>query len=177
AQTAEIRPGDSLADVEAALGAPKYKEKLGNKLLLSYDRGKVELVDGRVTNVNLLSSEDFAVQQAQQAADAAQAAQRRAQRIAEGGALKAKKLADPAFTSAPPNYQVAFWQDFRRQYPEASCDHEYKLALARQQEQQAIQARDEKIADLEIRVANAEALAAQAESEAQQARYNNTYPG
>ncbi|HTQ30051.1 MAG TPA: hypothetical protein VMI53_02475, partial [Opitutaceae bacterium] len=82
AQPHEIRPGDSLADVKAFLGAPKYKEKLGNKLILSYDRGKVELTDGRVTSINLLSPEDFAAQQARRAAEAAQAAQLKAQHIA-----------------------------------------------------------------------------------------------
>jgi len=134
AQPHEIQPGDSLADVKAFLGAPKYKEKLGNKLILSYDRGKVELTDGRVTSINLLSPEDLAAQQARRAAEAAQAAQLKAQHIAEGGALKAKKLADPAFTSAPLADQLAFWQDFRRQYPEVPCDNEYNSALARQQQ-------------------------------------------
>lgn len=177
ALSTEIKPGDSLNDVNSALGMPIGQAQVGGKLVLFYDRGQVQLVDGRVTDVNLLSPQDFAAHQAQQTAEAAQTAQIQAERAAEGEALKAKKLADPAFISAPPSYQVGFWQDFRRQYPEVSCDDEYKLALARLQEQQAAQDHDQQIANLEARVANAEDNAAQAERDARQARYNNAYPG
>jgi hypothetical protein len=134
--------------------------------VLFYDRGQVQLVDGHVVSSDFLSPEDFAAQQAQQKANEAKAAQLSAQRIAEGKALKAQKLADPNFTSAPPAYQVAFWQDFRRRYPEVSCDDEYKLALARQQEA------EQKVADLEARVAEAENRAARAENLARPANYN-----
>lgn len=167
----EINPGDSLKSVISSLGMPNGQAQLGNKLVLFYDRGQVQLIDGRVTNLNFLSPEAFAAQQAQ----TAQAAQLRAQRVAEGEALKAKKLADPAFASAPPAYQLAFWEDFRQRYPEVSCDDEYNLALARQQEQEAAQENNQKIADLQARVASAEDRAAEAELEARQARYGGSY--
>jgi hypothetical protein len=169
AHATDVHPGDSLADVQAALGTPIGQAQLGNKLVLDYANGQVQLVGGKVINSNLLSPEAFATQQAQQKADEAKAAQLKAQRIAEGKALKAQKLADPNFISAPPSYQVAFWQDFRLRYPEVSCDDEYKLALARQQEN------EQNVADLKARVADAENRAAQAENLARQADFNVSY--
>jgi hypothetical protein len=136
AHATDIHPGDSLATVEAALGTPNGQAQLGDKLVLDYDRGQVQLVDGKVTSSNMLSSEAFAAQQTRQKADEAKAAQLRAQRITEGTALKAQKLADPNFTSASPTARLAFWQDFRHRYPEVSCEDEYKFALVQQQQEQ-----------------------------------------
>jgi hypothetical protein len=126
AHATDIHPGESLDDVRAALGTPNGQEQVSNRLTLFYDRGQVQLVDGRVVSSDFASPEELA---AQQKADDAKAAQLRAQRMAEGKALKAQKLADPNFTSALPGIQLAFWQDFRARYPEVSCDAEYKLAL------------------------------------------------
>ncbi|HZP59575.1 MAG TPA: hypothetical protein VFB27_04565 [Opitutaceae bacterium] len=162
----DVHLGDSLEEVRSALGEPRGQARLDGRLVLFYDRGEVELVDGRVTNSDFLSSEDFAALQAQHAAEAERAAQVRA----EGEALKAKKLADPAFASAPPAYQVAFWEDFHRRYPQVSCDDEYNLALARRQEELDKQAHDQNVTDLQNRATEAENRAAEAEREAQQAR-------
>jgi hypothetical protein len=138
AHATDIHLGDSLADVRAALGVPNGQEQQNNTLTLFYDHGQVQLVDGRVVSSYFLSPEKSATKQAQQKADdakaqqkadEAKAAQLRAQRIAEGKALKAQKLADPNFTAELPGIQLAFWQDFRARYPEVSCDNEYKLAL------------------------------------------------
>ncbi|HXC03074.1 MAG TPA: hypothetical protein VNU49_10550 [Opitutaceae bacterium] len=130
----DIHPGDSLATVEATLGAPRSQMQLGDKLVLIYDRGQVRLVNGKVVSTSFLSSEDLAAQQAQQKAADDQAAQLRDQRIAEGQALKAHVLADPRFVYAPLTAQLAFWQKFHLRYPEVSCEDEYKMALARQQQ-------------------------------------------
>jgi hypothetical protein len=139
AHATDIHPGDSLATVEAALGAPRSQMQLGDKLVLLYDRGQVRLVDGKVVSTSFVSAEELAAQQAQQKAADDQAAQLCAQRLAEGQALKAQVLADPRFNYAPPADQLAFWQKFRLHYPEVSCDDEYKIAFARQQQQLAAQ--------------------------------------
>jgi hypothetical protein len=175
ASAIEIHRGDSLADVRSALGTPRGQAKLGDRLVLFYDDGQVQLVDDRVTRSDFLSPEELATQQAEDA----RIAQLRSQRISEGEALKAKKLADPAFASAPPAYQVTFWEDFQQRYPEVSCDDEYHLALARRQEQLEEEAHDQSATDLEARVANAEDNAAQAEQDALQARSNGffSWPG
>jgi hypothetical protein len=115
AHAAEIHPGDSLSDVQSTLGTPRGQAQIDDKLVLYYDRGQVQLVDGKVTSLNLISTEEFAAQQAQH--------------VAEGQALKAQKLADPDFLSASPGAQLTFWQDFRMRYSEVSCDDEYNSAL------------------------------------------------
>jgi hypothetical protein len=171
APATEINLGASLADVRAALGAPNGYAQINNHLTLFYDRGQVQLVDDRVVSLDFLSPEDFAAKQTRDEAIAAQAARH----MAEGQALKAQKLADSNFMCAPTAYQLAFWQDFHLRYPEVSCDDEYNLALARQQEQLAAQEREQKVAELEARVADAENRATLAENLARQANYNASY--
>jgi hypothetical protein len=168
AHAIDIHPGDSLADVQSTLGPPRGQAQLSDRLVLFYDRGQVQLVDGRVISLDFLSPEDFSALQAQRTADNARATQLRVQRITEGQALKARKLADPNFASAPPAYQLSFWQDFRLRYPEVPCNDEYNLALARQQEH------EQEVADLEARVADAEDRAALAERDARLARYDTS---
>jgi hypothetical protein len=198
AHATDIHPGDSLADVRAVLGLPNGHVQIDNKLTLLYDRGQVELVDEKVVSTDLLSPEEFASKQARKEASAAQTAQLRAQRMAEGQDIKAQKLADPAFTSAPCAYQLSYWQNFRLLYPEVPCDSEYQLALARQQEQitkqeheselalarqqeelarqqeqLAAQEREQKLAELEARVTEAENRATLAENAARPAQCNS----
>jgi hypothetical protein len=147
AHAIEIRPGDSLADVQSALGPPRGQAQIEDKLMLYYDRGQVQLVDGKVASLNLISAEEFAAQQAQHAA--------------EGQALKAQKLADPNFASASSYVQFTFWADFRKNYPEVSCDDEYNLASAHwQADQQQIAEQQEQLA------AQQQPVAAQQESSA-----------
>jgi hypothetical protein len=201
AHAADIHPGESLADVQAALGIPNGHVQIDNKLTLLYDRGQIEFVDGKVVSMDLLSPKEFDAKQARENASAAQIAQLRTQRIAEGQDLKAQKLTDPAFTSTPPAYQLSYWQNFRLLYPEVPCDSEYQFALARQQdqiakqeheselalarqreelvrqqEQFAAQEREQKLAELEARVTEAEKRATLAENAASQAQYNVPVP-
>jgi hypothetical protein len=138
AHAIEIHPGDSIADVQTALGSPSGQAQIDNTLTLYYDCGRVQVqfVDGKVTSSNLLSLENFAAPRAQPTIDDTQAARLRAERIAEGEALKAKTIADPNFTSTSAGAQLIFWQDFRVRYPDVSCDDEYKLALANWQADQ-----------------------------------------
>ena len=145
AHATDVHPGDSLDDVQTALGMPNGHAQIDNSLTLFYDRGRVQLVDGKVTRLNLLSPEAFAAQQAQQKADDARNAQLRAQNTAEGQALKAQKLADPAFAAASPADQLSFWQIFSLRYPEVPSADAYNIALARQQEQLAAQEREREV--------------------------------
>jgi hypothetical protein len=55
---------------------------------------------------------------------------------AEGEALKAGKLADNLFQSAPPRYQVEFWRNFAKHYSTVSCTEQLGLAQARLYEQE-----------------------------------------
>ncbi|MDE3084351.1 MAG: hypothetical protein KGJ37_03905 [Verrucomicrobiota bacterium] len=166
----------SRQDVITELGRPRGQVQRGDEEILFFDQGQVRLVDGRVTFSDLMSPGDAARLQAEREANDARAMEERRQRIAQGEALKARMLAEPAFVSAPADYQLAFWKNFRLRYPEVSCDDEYSLALARYERQSAEQENAQRIADLEARVADTEARAIRAEREARSAIFSGIPP-
>jgi hypothetical protein len=126
-RAAEVRPGNTLGEVRASLGIPRGEANLGDRQLLYYDRGEVELRAGSVTRVALLSDREFAAREARRAAES----ERVRARNAEGEALKARRLADADFRSAPPEYQLAYWENFIRRYPGVSCADQLALIRAR----------------------------------------------
>lgn len=182
---ADVAPGDSLAEVRAALGSPRGHLQRGDWQRLVYERGEVELVGGVVSRVALRSVEahrQYLVER-QAAAEQARAEQeaRFARRTAEGEALKARKLADPMFLAAPVAYQVAFWEDFALRYPEVPSAEELTIARLRLVESEAIarhrREEERRLADLEERVRQAEARAAAAELAAERAQRYPRYVG
>lgn len=169
---AEVKLGDDKAAVHQALGIPRGRTQLAGRELYYYDRGEVELRSGQVTRVTLRSVEEQAALDADLASKAARFRDeqeiRRARLTVEGDALKARKLSDPSFQSSPISYQVAFWEDFSRRYPDVSSVEQLGMARARLAEQ-VIQGRAQaenaqKLAELEARVAEAEARTAEASS-------------
>ncbi len=182
---AEVRPGDTLNDVRATLGAPKGQVQVGGRHLLYYDRGEIELQAGAVTRVALRSVEEQAALDAQRAAEAGRFQEEqeihRARLSVEGEELKARKLADPFFRTAPVGYQVAFWENFSRHYPGVPSDEQLTIArlrLAEQLEQRRIQTEQaERLAELEARVSDAEARAEEAESSTLRFRNYSYYYG
>lgn len=171
---ADVKPGDSANDVRAALGAPRGQVDVGGHAIFYYDRGEIELRSGVVTRVSLRSAADQVALENRRAAEASRVRDeqdiRRAQLSAEGTALKARKLSDPAFQAAPLDYQVAFWEDFSRRYAEVPCSEQLTVARARLAEKVADgQVRTEqarRLAELEARVALAEAQASNAREQA-----------
>lgn len=157
---AEIRSGASLEEVHATLGQPRGQLHVGGRQVLYYERGGVELQNGAVTQVNLRSPEEHAIRADREARQREEREARRAQIMAAGIALRDRKLADPAFQAAPVAYQVAFWDDFARSYPEVSCGEPLAIARLRLNEQlEARRQRDEqanRLAKIEERVAAAE---------------------
>ena len=174
---AEVQLGDTFSDVRTALGAPRGQVRAGDRLLLYYERGEVQLQAGAVSRVALLSSADFAALQTRRAAEAVRLREeneiRTARLGAEGEALKARKLADPSFQAAPVAYQVAFWEDFSRRYPGVSSSEQLAIARMRLNEQleekRRLALQEERLAELEARVIAAEARTAEA-------RYTDYYP-
>ena len=67
---AEVQRGDTLNEVRTVLGAPRGQVRAGDRLLLYYDRGEVQLQAGAVTRVALLSVADYDALQIRRAADA-----------------------------------------------------------------------------------------------------------
>ncbi len=111
--------------------------------------------------------EDFAVLETKRTAIAGrireEQAARRAQVTAEGEKLMASKLADNQFQAAPLAYQVAFWEDFSRRYPDVPSAEPLTIARLRYAEQleaKRIQVeQDMRLAELELRTREVEARA------------------
>jgi len=128
---AEVRRGASLEEVRDTLGQPRGQVHVAGRQVLYYERGEVELQEGAVTRVALRSEEEHAILTARQERQRDERDARRVQLIAEGSALRDRKLADPAFQAAPLAYQVAFWEDFVRRYPDVSCVEPLTIARLR----------------------------------------------
>jgi hypothetical protein len=169
---AEVQTGDTFKEVSSKMGPPCGQLRLGDRHLLYYERGEIELRSGIVSRVALLSADDYAALEAKRVANATRVreeqAVRRAQLSAEGEKLMARKLADAAFQTAPLAFQVAFWEDFARRYPDVPSSEQLVIARLRYAEQletrHAKVEQAERLADLETRVVEAEARLAQAES-------------
>jgi hypothetical protein len=157
---ADVSVGDSLAQVQAALGRPTGQMRVGDRQRLYFERGSVELVGSRVTQVSLRTPAEQAAMDAREERLRAEHETRRAGLVAEGTALRDRKLADATFSASPVAYQVAFWEDFARRYPGVPCVEPLTIArlkLGEQLEEKARKAEDaRRIADLEERLAAAE---------------------
>jgi hypothetical protein len=155
-----LAPGTSVAEVRGELGRPNGVMQVGERHLWYYPHGLVELVNNRVTRVELRSPEEQTDLELREARRRAEREERRMSVVAEGTALRDRKLADATFAAAPAAYQVAFWEDFARRYPEVSCVEPLTIArlkLGEELEERA-RMREEalRIAELEARLADAE---------------------
>lgn len=157
---AEILPGASLEEVRATLGTPRGQLHVNGRQVLFYEHGSVELRNGALIRVGLRSPEEQALLVVREEHRRAEQETRRAQMVAEGTALRDRKLADPAFLAAPVAFQVAYWEDFARRFPVVSCVEPLTIARLRLNEQLEEKRRREadavRIADLEERLAAAE---------------------
>lgn len=160
AVAAEVAPGASLDEVRATLGTPKGQVNVGGRQLVYYDRGEVELQHGRVVRVGLRTAEEQATQVAREERLRADQESRREQLMAEGIAIRDRKLADATFLAAPVAYQVAFWENFTRSHPGVPCVEPLTIArLKLNAELDEKQRRDEefsRLAELEARFAATE---------------------
>lgn len=170
-----VTPGVSLADVRGELGRPTGVMQIGERHLLYYPHGLVELVNERVTRVELRTPEEQAGLEQREARRRAEREERRMTVMAEGTALRDRKLADATFAAAPAAYQVAFWEDFARRYPEVSCVEPLTIArlkLGEELEKKSRAREDaQRIAELETR------LAAAGEGPFYGVRYHGGYRG
>jgi hypothetical protein len=160
AMAAEVHTGDSLADVRNALGVPRGQAKVDGRQVLYYERGEVELVRDVVTRVALRSPEEQLALDASEARNREERAMRQNQLLAEGTALRDRKMADAHFNDAPLVYQVSYWENFTRSYPGVSVVEPLTIARLRLNEQlDAQRVNNEqaaRIADLEDRLAQTE---------------------
>jgi hypothetical protein len=132
----EVQPGDTLATVRSTLGAPRGQVRIGERHLLYYDRGEVELQGDTVARVVLRSSDEQAVFAAERSATQQKGLAENARAVTAGLELKARKLSDSNFRATPLTYQVAFWESFAARYPGVSCRDQLTVARTQLAEQQ-----------------------------------------
>jgi hypothetical protein len=152
---AAINLGDSEAAVITELGTPQGRISSGKYDVYIYNRGKIELSDGLVTSIELISAEAaetkrLAREKTQQEAEQ-QAKDASERRRVEGNRILADRLADPIFRAQPANGQLNYWDIFKKQYPEIDISS-ICLDLSRQHQAEQDQAIvQEQLADLHQR--------------------------
>ena len=113
--------GDSFEQVIQKLGPPKGQVKGGQRTTYYYDRGTVDFMTGRVTRAFLVTAEEAKEKMAareKEEADMRQRAEAERIRVAAAGKAQLEKmLSDKTFTNSPPGVQLAYWEDFQKQYP------------------------------------------------------------
>jgi len=169
----DISVGDPVERVHAILGQPQGYIRCGTFEVLTYDRGKVALRDGIVTEFELISAEEAEAlrirKEHQREARRQALALRRQELRVEGEALKENTLADPAFFGLTAREKVDFWESFRKRYPDVPVEAEYAGALAQQRDDIEQERMQRRLEDMERRVARAEERAREAERAAERA--------
>jgi hypothetical protein len=157
---AAMQPGDTRMSVVAELGAPTGFIRAGKEETLYYDRGHIQLQNGKVVDFELISPEQLRAKQAAaekaRVEQAARMAEQRAQLKAEGETALKRLRADPDFAQASAGAQVARWREFMKKYPDVAVAEYYLPALKRFEAEQARAAQEQRIATLEQRVQAAE---------------------
>ena len=134
---AEVAPGVSLDEALATLGAPRGRLQVGSRNLMYYERGEIEVQAGRVTRVDLRTPEEHAALLARAEQQRGERETRRREWLAAGEAERDRKLADENFRAAPLAYQVSYWQNFARRYPDVSIAEPLTIARLKYNEQLA----------------------------------------
>lgn len=114
AEMFDVKVGDDVKKVYEVLGEPDSYMLAGNKAVVTYERGKIELVSNKVTRVDFTSVAKAAelklkIEKANE--------ERHDYLLQAGTALKQRKLEDARFLSLPLSDQLDFWRSFRRRYP------------------------------------------------------------
>ncbi len=109
--------GDLRGKVIDELGNPHGHMTVGKNEVLFYDRGTIELTDGRVRIVKLITEDQLVAKQAAEAEQGRLAEENRKQLVEAGKAEKLRTLGDPGFTLKSMAEQLAYWQDFVKRYP------------------------------------------------------------
>ena len=120
---------------------PRAKCDAGEQLILLYDRGTVETYQGHVVQVDLMSTVDLRDQREKSERAMARHRQKieaeRSQRVAAGRRELARVERDEDFAKKPVSELVAYWNDFKRKYPDAELPGAYGEAHAALAEEQA----------------------------------------
>lgn len=129
---AEVEMGISRESVIEALGEPEGAVQAGNLEFLQFERGTVELEDGKVSSSTVVSVAEHQrrlearEKQAQEARRRAE--KRRADLLRQGRAEKEAVLANGTVAAKPLEDQVKFWQTFSKTYPDVDVGAELSEA-------------------------------------------------
>jgi hypothetical protein len=168
----EVKFGDSQETVTSVLGQPEGCIQTEHQSILFYERGRVELVDGRVVSAKLISPEAAEARRLERMRQDELARQAAAKRTLEGRNLRDRKLSDPAFLALPADSRAAYWQEFMQNYPGVAVGMDYDVARRELQAQaDAMRAeanRAQQVAELQQQAFEAQQRAADAEARAQQ---------
>ena len=139
---ADARVGDTIDAAREKMGRPTGEVRHGEQLILLYDRGTVEAYQGHVVQVDLMSTVDLRDQREKSERAMAQHRRKiraeRNQRVAAGRRELARVERDEeGFAKKPVSEQVAYWNDFKRKYPDAELPGAYGEAHAALAEEQA----------------------------------------
>ncbi|MCC5842839.1 MAG: hypothetical protein JJU05_01175 [Verrucomicrobia bacterium] len=156
---ADLRIGDDRLTVLEALGQPQGRIEMGEFERLFYERGEVQLREGLVIRIELISEAAAEARRERQARESESRRER-------GEAVKAERLADSDFRTRPAAERYAFWRDFRREFPEVDVFVQYTDAKAAAEADAERQRTADRLANVERRVADAEFRAQQAENTA-----------
>ncbi len=129
----EIAVGDPRSHVLDVLGPPAGFLVTDDAEVFYYFRGEVALRNGIVTRHTLLPEEDARRARELEAREVEEyrraEAEKRERRTAEGRAIRDERLTDFEFQKLPSRVRLAFWETFRRKYPEVDVDLPHALAL------------------------------------------------
>lgn len=160
-------------DVVQRLGPIRGMVNFEHREILQFDRGLVELRDGKVVRADVLSPEELTARRAQEKSDwelaRQRAIQQAARRKADGEALRNRLKTDADFALKPASERAAAWRELGNRYPEA-MDAEYQAILAAADAEASRQAMEQRVSQLEYLAWEANRRAQNAEAEARRAR-------
>lgn len=174
ARAEDVAVGDPAEKVYSVLGTPRGAVRSGTLELLQFDRGRVEIREGVVTEVDLVSEEEARARQEDRARQAAELQAKREayreQQLLAGIEARDRANANPEFLASSGSRQLEFWDSFRRRFPGVPVESEYTAALAKRDREAEAAATEKRLAEMERRVADAEDRAEQAEKDAEDAK-------
>jgi hypothetical protein len=170
----KIEVGQSLEQTIAALGTPIGIIELRDKTLLLYPHGEVTLRDEKISDIDLMSEAQFAADQERLKNERAdwliEQEKLSAARLKKGIDLKAYKRQSSRFAALPAKDRVDYWRSFQVRFPEIDVTGEIARALEGYEIERTELKNQQKIAELEVRVAQAEKQAADARLETEKLR-------
>ena len=176
-----IAVGDTIEQVDALLGEPRGMIRAGEFEMRQYDRGRIEIEDGIVTRVELVSDEAAVAKRLQQkevlARLEAEQESRAEQLQLEGLAIRQRTRESMTFQQTSASHQLQYWTRFQHRYPDVAVDEEINESLAKRQleleRREAALEREhltQQLAAMERRISDAEARAEEAEQQAERQR-------